>query len=160
MAELLTWLEGTSLATWTRESPSIWAYPAILTAHTVGLAVVVGLSTVVDLRLLGFARRVPLSALAGLFGLMSAAFALNAITGWLLFMADATTKGRQPVLYVKLALIGLALWCTWRTRGVVLGRTEQGSTGASMGEGGRGAAVASMVLWAAAITAGRLMAYL
>lgn len=162
MAELLTWLEGTSLATWTRESPSIWAYPAILTAHTVGLAIVVGLSAVVDLRLLGFARRVPLSALASVFGLMSAAFALNAITGWLLFMADATTKGRQPVLYVKLSLIGLALWCTWRTRRVLLGRSGRTARGAvgNAGEGGRVAAVASLVLWAAAITAGRLMAYM
>lgn len=159
MAELLTWLEATSLSTWTRESPSLWAYPTILTAHTIGLAIVVGLSAVVNLRLLGFAPRVPLPALAGVFGLMSAAFALNALTGWLLFMADATTKGRQPVLYIKLTLIGLALWCTWRTRGVVLRRTEHDATRASTGDAERGVALASLILWAAAIAAGRLMAY-
>ena len=36
------WLEGSALGVWTRESPSIWAYPTILTLHTVGLGVLVG----------------------------------------------------------------------------------------------------------------------
>jgi hypothetical protein len=42
-----------------RESRSIWAYPTILTLHTVGLALLAGLSIAVDLRMLGVARRVP-----------------------------------------------------------------------------------------------------
>jgi hypothetical protein len=152
VADLLAWIEGTSLATWTRESPSIWAYPTILTLHTVGLGIVVGMSTVIDLRLLGYGRRIPLDAIAGLFRMIAWAFALNAVTGVLLFMSDATTKGRQPVLYIKLSLIALALWNTVIARRIV---REQG------GESFRNRliAVTSLVLWAAAITAGRLMAY-
>lgn len=152
MADLLVWIEGTSLATWTRESPSIWAYPTILTLHTVGLGIVVGMSTVVDLRLLGYGRRIPLDAIVGLFRMIAWAFALNAVTGVLLFMSDATTKGRQPVLYIKLSLIALALWNTVIARRIV---------GEQDGESSRNrlVAVTSLVLWAAAITAGRLMAY-
>jgi hypothetical protein len=152
VADLLAWIEGTSLATWTRESPSIWAYPTILTLHTVGLGIVVGMSTVIDLRLLGYGRRIPLDAISGLFRMIAWAFALNAVTGVLLFMSDATTKGRQPILYIKLSLIGLALWNTVIARRIV--RAEAGELSRN-----RLVAVMSLVLWSAAITAGRLMAY-
>jgi hypothetical protein len=152
VADLLAWIEGTSLATWTRESPSIWAYPTILTLHTVGLGIVVGMSTVIDLRLLGYGRRIPLDAISGLFRMIAWAFALNAVTGVLLFMSDATTKGRQPILYIKLSLIGLALWNTLIARRIV--REEAGEPSRN-----RLVAVMSLVLWSAAITAGRLMAY-
>lgn len=158
MADLLTWLEATALAAWVRESPSIWAYPTILTAHTVGLGIVVGLSAVVDLRLLGFGRRIPLGALVGVFGAMFGAFALNAVTGALLFVADATIKGRQPVLYIKLTLIALAIWCTLRTQAIV--RAHAGGAVAAPEDPGRSVAIGSLLFWAAAITAGRLMAYM
>lgn len=158
LIDLLAWLEATRLATWTRESPSIWAYPTVLTLHTVGLAVVVGLSAVIDLRLLGVARRVPPATLLPAFRLIAWGFLLNAFTGLLLLIADATMKMRQPVLYVKLVLIALGLWCA------ILARREVRRDGASMASAvtPRAAviAMASLLLWAGAITAGRLMAYL
>lgn len=158
LADLLAWLEGTRVATWTRESPSLWAYPTVLTLHTVGLAIVVGVSAVVDLRLLGVARRVPLATLMPAFRLIAWGFLLNAVTGLLLLIADATMKMRQPVLYVKLALIALGLRCTVLARKEIrygpVAPTSTVSPRASV------IAMASLLLWAAAITAGRLMAYL
>jgi hypothetical protein len=159
VSDLLVWLEGTALATWTRESPSIWAYPTVLTLHTVGLGLVVGMSLVVDLRLLGVASRIRLSALAGLFKLIAWAFVLNAITGVLLFMSDATTKGRQPILYLKLGIIAVALWVTWLARRLVRSDADV-VPDAPAARRARLVAVSSLALWAAAITAGRLMAYL
>lgn len=147
------------LATWVRESPSLWAYPTILTLHTVGLGIVVGASAIVDLRLLGYGRRLRLGTLGSLFPMMAAAFLLNASTGILLFMADATTKARQPVFYVKLALIFLALWCTFATRRIVRHNATPRSADVIPAHGPR-LALASLLLWAGAITAGRLMAYL
>ena len=157
MSDVLAWIEGTALATWTRESPSIWAYPTILTLHTVGLGVVVGANAVIDLRLLGVARRISLHSLSGLFRLIAWAFALNAATGVLLFMAEAATKGRQPILYIKLTLIGLALWDAHYARRLL----GEGAAPADDGVTSRCrlVAVSSLTLWAAAITAGRLMAY-
>lgn len=153
---MTAWLEGTALAAWVRESPSIWAYPTVLTLHTVGLGIVVGASAVVDLRLLGYAPRIRLAALLPLFRLMAWAFALNATTGILLFIADATTKSHQTVFYVKLSMIFLALWCTFATRRIVRADADAAAaTGSS-----RRFALLSLVLWAGAITAGRLMAYL
>lgn len=154
VADLLSWLEGTSLATWTRESPSLWAYPTILTLHTVGLGIVVGLGAAIDLRLLGVARRVPLPALLPVFRLIAGGFVINATSGILLLMADATTKGRQPVLYIKLGLIALAMLVTLRARRLMQSAGSEPSTH------GRAVAVSSLVLWVGAIAAGRLMAYL
>jgi hypothetical protein len=153
---MMAWLEGTALAAWVRESPSIWAYPTVLTLHTVGLGIVVGASAVVDLRLLGYAPRIRLAALQPLFRLMAWAFALNATTGILLFIADATTKSHQTVFYVKLSLIFLALWCTFATRRIVRADADSPATAGI----GRRFALVSLLLWAGAITAGRLMAYM
>ena len=155
MTDLLTAIEGLALATWARESTSIWAYPTILTLHTVGLAIVVGVNVVVDLRLLGRAPRIPISSLRALFPIMWWGFALNFATGLLLFMADATTKAGQRVFYVKLACIALALIVA-RTVSNRMSPQNDTSVTANL----RSLAVLSLFLWAGAIIAGRLMAYL
>jgi hypothetical protein len=86
------------------------------------------------------------------------AFLLNAATGVVLFMSDATTKSQQPVFYIKLTLIALALWNTNLVR---LGIRRDGPVGAPLNSPRyRRLAMVSLVLWAGAITAGRLMAYL
>lgn len=153
------WLEGSAVAVWTRESPSIWAYPTVLTLHTVGLGVLVGANAVIDFRLLGFAPRLPIPSLAPLYRFMWAGFAINAVTGVMLFASNATTKGKQPVFYIKLTLIALALVIT-----AVIRRTmERGPArpDPDLGPGpGRRLAALSLLLWAGAVTAGRLMAYL
>lgn len=145
-------MEGTAVAAWTRESPSLLAYPTILTLHSFGLAVVVGGSLAVDFRILGMARAIPVTALLPVFRVIWWAFAVNAASGFLLFMADATTKATQPVFLVKLVLIVLALLVT-----IAIARrirlAPETSSGALL-------PVASALLWLGAITAGRLMAYL
>ena len=151
MTDLLTSIEGSTLAAWVRESPSIWAYATVLTLHTVGLAIVVGASVVVDFRLLGCAPRIPLPSLRALFPIMCWGFALNFATGVLLFMADATTKSGQTVFYVKLACIALALIVA-RTIAKRLRQQDDGHL--------RILAMLSLLLWAGAIVSGRLMAYL
>ncbi len=152
MTDLFAWIEGLALATWARESPSIWAYPTILTLHTVGLAIVVGVNAVVDLRLLGTAPRIPIASLRALFPIMWSGFAINFASGLLLFMADATTKSGQRVFYVKLALITVALIVAR----VISKRLHQQGEAATL----RPLAALSLLLWAGAIVAGRLMAYL
>ena len=154
MTDLLISIEGSTLAAWVRESPSIWAYATILTLHTVGLAIVVGVNVVVDFRLLGCAPRIPLPSLRALFPIMWWGFALNFATGVLLFMADATTKAGQTVFYVKLASIALALMVA-RTMSKRL-HQDDGPIAANM----KTLAILSLLLWTGAIVAGRLMAYL
>jgi hypothetical protein len=155
MSGLLVRLEASGLATWVRESPSLWAYPTILTLHSIGLGIVVGGSVIVDLWLLGRARGLQGSDLSRLFPVIGWAFAVNAITGVLLFAADATRKSTQPIFFVKLGCIAVALIVTLKSRSLL--------TGAGAGADGSGRkrlAAASLALWFGAIAAGRLMAYL
>lgn len=157
MHEWLVWLESTPVSTWVRESGSLWAYPMVLTAHTVGMSLLVGASAVIDLRLLGVAPRLPLGPLAVVFRALWTGAAISLISGLLLFGADASTKGATTVFFVKLAFIAGGLVVAWQLTRVFAG--SHTDIEASPGRT-RVLAVLSLLLWAAAITAGRFMAYL
>ena len=158
MTDILASIEGSALAVWTRESPSIWGYPTILTLHTFGLAIVVGANAVVDFRLLGFAPGIPLASLRQLFPILWWAFALNLLTGVMLFAADATTKAGQWVFYLKLALIAVALLVARAESRVV---AQPDPTAGGLGAAKlRTLALLSLIVWTGAIVAGRLLAYL
>lgn len=156
MSEWLASIEASSFATWLRLSPSIWAYPFVLTLHTVGLALLVGANWVLDLRLLGFAPRIPLSALTPAFPVMWAGFWINAVSGIMLFAADATTKGATRLFVGKLGVVAAGVLVIVLIRRIVYGR---GVDRASSGPTAKALAIASIILWVAAIAAGRLMAY-
>jgi hypothetical protein len=154
MMDFLASLEASGFGTWLRESGSIWAYPAVLTLHTMGLGVLVGASSVLALRVLGCAPGIPLEPLERLFPIMWTGFWINAITGVALFVADATTKGTTTVFMAKLAFVAAAIWVLQRTRRVVFSqRPASGSTSARL------LAATLLVLWVAAIVTGRYMAY-
>ena len=156
MTEMLTALEGTGFAAWLRESGSIWAYPTVLTLHTVGLALLVGANSALDLRVLGAASAVPLSSLSRLFPVMWIGFVVNAVSGVLLFAADATTKGTTRIFVFKLGLIVLAVVLMWALKRVLYG--DAGDV-RRVGAPAKGIAIASIAVWVAAIAAGRFMAY-
>jgi hypothetical protein len=150
-------IEDTGLSTWLRESESPFAFYFILLFHTFGLALLVGANVVVDLRLLGIARGIPLAPLQRLFRIMWIGFAMNAVTGVLLVIAYPTKSLTNWDFYLKLAVIGLAVWVMQRLKSEVF-------EDASLSEAdmmARGAALAkwSLFLWFGAITAGRLLAY-
>ena len=156
MMELLAALENSGFGTWLRESPSIWAYPAVLTLHTLGLGVLVGGSAVLDLRLLGWGKAIPLEPLEKLFPIMWAGFWVNAISGVALFVGDATTKGTTWVFMTKLVIIVVAVVMLVAMRRTVYGR---GAALAVETPASRTLAAMSLVLWFLAIVTGRYMAY-
>jgi hypothetical protein len=156
MMQWLTALQATGFATWVRESNSIWAYPTILTLHTVGLGILVGANWALDLRLLGVARSVPLGPMRQLFPVMWFGFWVNAITGLMLFAADAATKGATSIFVIKLGLVLVAVVVVQLTNRSVFGRDAEP---VSIPPAARLLAVASLLLWAAAIATGRYMAY-
>lgn len=155
MDPLFAWLESTAFSVWMREDPSILAFPAVLAMHTIGLGLVVGISVVVDLRLLGVAHAVPLMELRRFVPVFWIGLGLNAASGVALLIAYPTKALTDPVFYVKLGCIAAALALWFRIRRALIDHTHPGWTAARA----RTLAVASLVCWAAAITAGRLLAY-
>jgi hypothetical protein len=156
--DLLMRLEESGLSTWLRESQSIMAFPLVLALHTVGLGLVVGCTVVVNLRLLGGASRIPIKPLEKFFAIMWIGFAVNAVSGVMLFAKEATTVSISAVFWVKMTLIALAMWVVTRIRTKVFDDPliDTHPVPANV----RLLALVSILLWAGAITAGRLLAYI
>ena len=155
MEPFFVWLEATSLSTWLRESPSLWAFPFVLILHTVGLAFFVGTNVAWDVRVLGFSLGIPLEALRRYFLVMWAGFWINAFSGVLLLIAYPTKALTNPLFYAKLALIAFGVVLAFRIRREVNGLAAR----ADAPPMARMLAAVSLVCWVAVIFAGRLLAY-
>ena len=101
------WIEHTPVGASVRES--LWLFPAIETAHLLGMALLLGTIGAFDLRLLGWAlQRTPLSEAARrLLPLAWAGFAVQVLTGALLFSSEAVRMYRNPAFRLKMLLICL-----------------------------------------------------
>src|SRR5215510_9209208 len=102
---MLNWLESLPLSVWVHESPSIWAQPTVMTLHTMGMGVLVGASWVLDMRLLGISRSIPLSSFRWVFPAVAISLVVNLITGVLLFMARATLWGTAFPFLIKILFV-------------------------------------------------------
>lgn len=151
-------LQQLTIARWIGESGSLWGYPTILFLHTLGLATLAGLNTGINLRILGVAPALPMAPLVRFFPVLWAAFAVAAISGTLLLIADATTKLAQPVFWVKLLFVALAVVNMQLLRSRVFNDPLVGQR--PLGSDVKLLAVTSTVFWIAATIAGRLIAYI
>ena len=155
--EFLHWLENTGFSTWVRESPSIFAFPVILLIHTIGMALCVGVSAGIDLRILGFAPNLKLAPFEKYFPILWLGFAMNALTGTILVIQDASQKLTNVDFYVKMVFIALALINLRMIRTRVF-RDPQIDRVPFSGNV-KVLAALSLFFWVGAITAGRLLAY-
>jgi len=153
MTEFFATIENTQFSTWLRESNSIWAYPTVLTLHTIGLALLVGANITLDLRVLGWGQAIALADLRPLFRWMWIGFWINALSGVVLLAADATTKAAAPMFLIKLGLIALGVVV------MTLQKREAFAPSAAVTAGARSLAAVALTIWFVAIAAGRLMAY-
>jgi len=149
------WIEHTSLSMWVR-GESMFAFPLILSAHTLGMGFLAGTSAGIDLRLLGLAPRVPLSDLARFYPVMWCALALNFASGTLLLIGYPYKAFTNPLFYVKLTLIAAAVYLVLRIRREILLQPE---LTARVLRRGRLLATVSLGCWIGVIAAGRLLAY-
>jgi hypothetical protein len=153
----LEWLESTWLSTTLRDSPNVLLYPTILAFHTLGLAFFVGISSAIALRILGVGRIVPLAPLKKFYPIMWIGFFFNAVSGLLLLIIEPTKFLTMVDFYVKLLAIAGAVYCNRR---LYLTRFANPATAdALVSTPEKATALATLFLWSAAITAGRLTAY-
>jgi hypothetical protein len=156
MMSYITALHDSAFSTWLREAETVWAFPTVLTVHTLGMMLLVGCAWVMDLRLLGVARSIPIGPLRPLFRIMWAAFWINLATGVLLFIADPERKSTSLLFGVKMLLIVVNLPLLKRLERVVYGANAEPAV---VSIRTRQLAAASAALWAGTIFAGRLLGY-
>ena len=159
------WLENTSVAIWV--GGSLWAYPVLLSLHIVGLAMVVGIFTMRDLRLLGMFTGIRPAAFLPLSKLAWIGFIINAISGILLFTSQAVTFVESTPFLLKIASIiaGMVVAGIIQTRLRGELAASPGELASSPGEtvisgSTKVLALVSLSFWIAAIIAGRLIAYI
>jgi hypothetical protein len=157
---VLSWLaalEQNSISVWVRESPSLWGFPFILYLHTLGLALLAGLSVGIDLWVLA-ARTWPRAvAMVGLHRVMWLGFGINALSGVALLLAYPAKALTNWVFFVKLLLIALAMVTLEQLRREAFTPTREEPLGVSARA--RRLAAWSLCLWAGTMLAGRLLAY-
>jgi hypothetical protein len=123
--------------------------------------VLVGSIVVLDLRLLGLSRALPVRTLANhVLPWTIGAFVVIVPTGFLMFMTHASDFINNPAFQLKLALIALAgvNAATFHTRG--FRRSVQWDRDASPPAAAKAHAAASIAIWVGVISCGRLLAYL
>jgi hypothetical protein len=153
----LVWLEQTWLSVWVREYPGLLGFPFILFLHTLGLAMLAAVSVGIDVwvlrqQVIGRALR-----MTGLIRVMWFGLGINALSGLALLIAYPAKALTNTVFYVKLLLVVLGVYAVQRiNRAVFPGGLAV--TGAVTSATKRWA-VASILIWAATVLTGRLLAY-
>ncbi len=140
---------------------SRYLYLIVLTVHVMTLCVFVGMAVLLNLRLVGFTlRRVPVSEVLGrLLPWTVAGFSVMIISGLLLFYAAPLDKYGNMFFRAKMGLLVLAgvnVWVFYKTvyRSIVDWDLDPVPPRPARVAGGVG-----LALWAAIITAGRMIPY-
>ena len=156
---LIEAIETSAIATWVRESPSILAYTGVLSLHAIGLAIAVGINTLIALRLLGFAADFPAASLRRLFPWFYFGFTINLISGSMLFAASLSTLLSRWMFITKLAFILLAMINFELMRVKIFRPATSGGAFGIDEQAARKFAWIALVLWGLAVISGRLTSY-
>jgi len=159
-AGVFTWLEQSPLGAFVR-SLGVWSYGAINLVHILGIILLFGSILILDLRLLGAWRQVPLATLSRPTTTMAQiGFMLAVSSGIPMLTVKTTDYIGNPFLLIKFPAIALALLNVWlvhrstawrahRTRDLLPAENRRLAQGAAL----------SLTFWLTAITAGRMIGY-
>jgi hypothetical protein len=105
--DFATWLADTSLS-WAARGGVPWLWPLCETLHFMGMAVLVGVIGLLDLRLIGLVKGLPIGPMADLMPWGIAGFILNLCTGFVFFAGDPLQYSENPAFRLKMIFIVLA----------------------------------------------------
>jgi hypothetical protein len=159
MLAFCKWLQETSVGSSVRES--LWLFPVIETVHLLGMAALVGTVTVLDLRLLGWMlRRERVSELAGcLLPWAWAGFAVQVVTGTILFSSEAVKIYGNPAFRLKMLLILFAGVHALIFHRTIYRHVATWDDSAALPAGAKVAGSISILLWVAIVAAGRFIGF-
>jgi hypothetical protein len=156
MMEVLYWIESWPSSTFVRESGSLLAFPTFLFVHTLGASIVAGGSAMLAFAVLGSWPSTTLRPLERVYPWIWFGFWINLFTGVGLMLADASTKGLNPVLWVKLVFIAIGTVLIARARRLIFRAPD---LDIRMPASAKLLSWGSLVCWFGALVAGRLIAY-
>jgi hypothetical protein len=159
IAALVAWLAATRLS-WVVNHYA-WIWPAAQTLHFIGLALLLGNVGLLDLRLLGVAKELPVEPINRLIPFGVAGFLLNAFTGTLFVFGEPKQYLPNPAFQLKILFIALAglnvlVFSFSETRLVVAGL----GPGKDAPRKAKIIAAMSLFLWVGVVYWGRMLPYI
>ena len=160
LAPFFTWLEHSPLGEFIR-SLGVWSYGVINLVHILGIMLLFGSILILDLRMLGAWRQVPLAVLSRPTTTMAQiGFILAVCSGLPMLSVKTTDYIGNPFLLIKFPAIALALVNVWLVHRTIAWRAhrERELLPAENRRLAQGAAL-SLTFWLTAITSGRMIGY-
>lgn len=146
----LLWYEEGPIGVFIRES--LWGYPIVLSSHAVGMATVMGVVLALNFRVLGYAKDISILAFDKLFTVAWIGFAINLISGLILFAGSASVYFFQGSFQLKIGAI---------VAGGILMKFVMNSVRENKSAGTQKLlAFICLACWMTGVITGRLMAYL
>jgi hypothetical protein len=158
VGDLVSWLEATRISGAMRDIT--WLWPAFEALHFLGLAMVIGGAGYFDLRLLGFFRSVPVTAVKAFMPAAILGFGINLITGVAFFVMAPAMYALSAIWWVKVFFIIIAglnamlFETTLGTRVLELGPNEDTPVSFKL------VGAVSLFSWFAVLYCGRMLPYL
>lgn len=156
MNDILLWMESSSLGRLMQEVS--WLFPTAEIFHFVGLSLLMGSLLVVDFRLLGVSRDVPLEAVFKFLPFSILGFSINLATGTMFLFNDPFRYYPNIAFRLKLLLLVLAglnaLYFAYKVHGnSAFAMTENSMKQLKL------VASLSLLFWSAVIICGRMIPY-
>ena len=135
-----------------------WMWPTLETLHFVGLCMLFTVVLIVNLRLLGLLKIVPVPAVYQMLPIGMLGFAVNLVTGMLFFIGIPSQYNGNPVFYWKVVFIllgGLNVMYfmlvdyAWRTE-----------SGRDVSAGPKIAAASAIVIWVCVLYCGHMLPFI
>lgn len=155
---MLSWMESTAYAEWI--VTGILGWPLMLSMHAIGLAIIVGTMFVLNLRMLGWFKPMPLAAVGDLMMFGWIGIAMNVFSGVSLFMAQATFYVTSIPFLVKITFIVLGIANLHLTQKTLKREAAAWDAAGVVPQNGMVLAASSLAFWILAVVGGRLIAYI
>ena len=154
----MQWLESSSWSLSIRQST--WLYPALEIVHITGIVLLVGPAFLFDIRLLGFSRNIPVSALERHLLIWSRSALLLVIpSGLLLFITNAVALSNNSFFHTKLILIAVAAVNVLVFHKITFKSVGNWNVSIPSPLAAKIAGIVSLITWIGVIACGRLLAY-
>jgi hypothetical protein len=159
LLRLVEWLAQTRISVAMHES--IYAFPIVESCHVLGLCLFLGLAVLWDLRLLGVTLRgVAASEVSDrLLPYMWAGAVIMVVSGGMVFLNTPVRYYTNIFFRIKVVMLLLAVMNAWVFQTGIYRRVAEWERQGRTPRYAKMAGLASLVLWAGIVIAGRMIAY-
>lgn len=159
MADFAAWLHHTRLSLVFQEQVR-WLWPTCEALHFAGLALLLGVAGMFDLRLMGFMRRVPLQAVLEFMPWAMLGFLINLTTGLIFLISEPAQYFSNPTWWVKVAFLAVSGANAALFQVLFANRIAAFPDGADTPASFKAIGLVSMCAWLGVLWAGRMLPFI